>query len=66
MCPSSSVPDLAQQMVEAYAVNDRMYQLILEHLDPRAWKALPAGKRTRAITDMVAHDQLKLHLGMLL
>lgn len=55
MCPSSSVPDLAQQMVEAYAVNDRMYQLILEHLDPRAWKALPAGKRTRSITDMVAH-----------
>jgi uncharacterized damage-inducible protein DinB len=42
-------------MVEAYAVNDRMYQLILEHLDPRAWKALPAGKRTRSIADMVAH-----------
>ncbi len=52
---SSPAPNLAEQMVEAYAVNDRMYQLILEHLDPRAWKALPAGKRTRSIADMVAH-----------
>jgi len=42
-------------MVEAYAVNDRMYQLILEHLDPRAWNATPPGKRARSIAAMVAH-----------
>jgi uncharacterized damage-inducible protein DinB len=42
-------------MVEAYAVNDRMYQLILEHLDPRAWKAPPPGKGARPIAAIVAH-----------
>lgn len=55
MRPSFSTLDVAKQMVEAYAVNDRMYQLILQQLDPRAWKALPMGKRTRSIADMVAH-----------
>lgn len=55
MRPSAFEPQLAEQMVEAYAVNDRMYQMILEYLDPRAWKALPAGTRSRSIADMVAH-----------
>ena len=55
MCPSSSAPNLAQQMIEAYAVNDRMYQMILKHLDPRAWKATPSASRTRSIAAMIAH-----------
>jgi uncharacterized damage-inducible protein DinB len=36
-------PDFCQALLETYAVNDRMNQLILEHLDPRSWRAkLPA------------------------
>jgi uncharacterized damage-inducible protein DinB len=30
-------------MEEAFAVNERMNQLVLEHLDPRAWRAQLAG-----------------------
>jgi uncharacterized damage-inducible protein DinB len=33
-------------LLETYAVNDAMNQLLLEHLDPRAWRAqLPGTKR---------------------
>ena len=43
-------------MVEAYAVNDRMNQLILEHLDPAAWRAqLPGQKSGRTIAAIFAH-----------
>jgi uncharacterized damage-inducible protein DinB len=42
-------------MAEAYAVNDRMNQLVLEHLDPRAWRAKPHGKRGRTIAAIFAH-----------
>jgi hypothetical protein len=39
--------DLCQALVESYAVNDRMNQLVLEHLDPGAWRAkLPGSKGT--------------------
>lgn len=55
MRSSSSAPNLAEQMVEAYAVSDRMYQLILEHLDARAWDAQPLGKGTRSIAAIVKH-----------
>jgi uncharacterized damage-inducible protein DinB len=49
------VPDLRQGMLETYAVNDRMNQLILEHLDPRAWRAKPAGRNARTIAAIFAH-----------
>jgi uncharacterized damage-inducible protein DinB len=42
-------------MAEAYAVNDRMYQLVLEHLDPRAWRAKPPGKKGRTIAAIFSH-----------
>lgn len=43
-------------MVEAYAVNDRMNQLILEQLDPAAWRAqLPGQKGGRTIAAIFAH-----------
>ncbi len=31
--------ELRDVLLETYAVNDRMNQLLLEHLDPRAWRA---------------------------
>ena len=45
----------ARVMAEAYAVNDRMNQLVLEHLDPRAWRAKPPGKKGRTIAAIFAH-----------
>lgn len=56
---SASAPDLRLGMQEAYAVNHRMNQLLLEHLDPRAWRAqLPSGKRRskgRSIAAIFSH-----------
>jgi len=42
-------------MAEAYAVNDRMNQLVLEHLDPRAWRGEPGAKKGRTIAAIFAH-----------
>jgi len=43
-------------MAETYAVNDRMNQLVLEHLDPRAWRAiLPGAARIRNIAAIFSH-----------
>ena len=44
-----STPDFRQPLLETYAVNDRMNQLILEFLDPRAWRAKPPGRNARTI-----------------
>jgi uncharacterized damage-inducible protein DinB len=32
-------PDLTESLLATYAINDAMNQLILSHLDPRAWRA---------------------------
>jgi uncharacterized damage-inducible protein DinB len=45
----------ARVMAEAFAVNDRMNQLVIEHLDPRAWRAKPPGKRGRTIAAIFSH-----------
>ena len=44
-------------LLETYAVNDAMNQLLLAHLDPRAWRAqLPgAGNDGRTIAAIFAH-----------
>lgn len=55
MRPSSLISDFGQEMVQAYAVNDRMNQLILEHLDSRAWRARPPGRGGRTIAAIFAH-----------
>jgi uncharacterized damage-inducible protein DinB len=47
--------DFHQVLLEAYAVNDRMNQLVLEHLDPRAWRAKPPGRGGRTIATIFAH-----------
>jgi uncharacterized damage-inducible protein DinB len=52
---ASPVADTSHVMAEAFAVNDRMNQLILEHLDPRAWHAKPPGKNARTIAAIFTH-----------
>src|SRR5436309_15323944 len=47
--------DPGQAMAESYAVNDRMNQIVLEHLDPRAWHAKPPGGRARTMAAIFSH-----------
>jgi uncharacterized damage-inducible protein DinB len=49
--------DLRQGLLETYAINDAMNQLLLAHLDPRVWRAAPPGpKRSgRTIAAIFAH-----------
>jgi len=48
--------ELRDVLLETYAVNDAMNQLLLEHLNPRAWRAeLPGVRGTRTIGAMFAH-----------
>ena len=39
--------DFCRVLVESYAVNERMNQIVLEHLDPAAWRAKLAGTKGR-------------------
>jgi uncharacterized damage-inducible protein DinB len=52
---TASAPDLRQGMLEAFAVNERVNQLVLDHLDPRAWRAQLPGSRTRTIASIFTH-----------
>ncbi len=45
---------LGQAAVRLFAANDRINQIIIEHLDPIAWKAKPPGK-TRTIAAIFTH-----------
>ena len=44
-------------LIDTYAINDAMNQLILSHLDPRAWRADPPGKKRggRSIAAIFTH-----------
>ncbi len=42
-------------LVESYAVNERMNQIVLEHLDPAAWRAQLPGSKGRTIAAIFAH-----------
>jgi uncharacterized damage-inducible protein DinB len=48
-------PDFRQALLETYAVNDRLNQLILERLDPKAWRAKPPGRNARTIAAIFSH-----------
>jgi len=52
---ASPSPEFRQALLETYAVNDRINQLILEHLDPRAWRAKPPGQNARTIAAIFTH-----------
>jgi uncharacterized damage-inducible protein DinB len=47
-------PQLVRSAVQIFAANDRMNQLLIAHLDPRAWRAKPPGK-TRPIAAIFTH-----------
>jgi uncharacterized damage-inducible protein DinB len=47
--------ELRQAIVESWAVNERMNQIVLEHLDPAAWRAKLPGRKGRTIAAIVAH-----------
>lgn len=44
-------------LLETFAVNDALNQFILEHLDPRAWRAKAPGRKARTIAAIFAHVQ---------
>src|SRR5437763_15958612 len=47
--------DLCHVLVESYAVNEQMNQIVLEHLDPAAWRAKLPGSEGRTIAAIFAH-----------
>jgi uncharacterized damage-inducible protein DinB len=48
-------PEFRQSLLETYAINDRLNQLLLEYLDPRAWQAKPPTRRARTIAAIFTH-----------
>src|SRR5947209_1631784 len=52
---ADSYIDLRHVLVESYAVNERMNQIVLEHLHPAAWRAKPPGGRARTIAAIFSH-----------
>jgi uncharacterized damage-inducible protein DinB len=52
---ASPSPKFREALLETYAVNDRINQLILENLDPRAWRAKPPGRNARTIAAIFTH-----------
>src|SRR5713226_8542771 len=45
---------LGRAAVRIFAANDRINQILIEHLDPTAWRAKPPGK-ARTIAAMFTH-----------
>ena len=46
--------ELGRAAVRIFAANERMNQILIEHLDPAAWRAKPPGK-TRSIAAIFTH-----------
>jgi uncharacterized damage-inducible protein DinB len=59
MPPRSDAPlaEICDVLVETYAVNDAMNQLLLAHLDRRAWREQPPGQKGngRTLAAIFAH-----------
>ena len=51
----SATDDHGNALVESYAANERMNQIVLEHLDPAAWRASMPGCRVRTIAAIFVH-----------
>jgi uncharacterized damage-inducible protein DinB len=52
--PIQSGSQFARAAVRIFAANERMNQILIEHLDPAAWNAKPPGK-TRSIAAIFTH-----------
>ena len=53
-------PQIDRAAVQIFAANDRINQVLIEHLDPAAWRAKPPGKvrtpgGTRTIAAIFTH-----------
>jgi uncharacterized damage-inducible protein DinB len=53
--PADVGVELCQVLVASYAVSERMNQIVLRHLDPRAWRAKLPGSRGRTIAAIFSH-----------
>ena len=53
--PALPSSDFCQALLETYVVNERMNQIVLERLDPRAWTARTLGRNARTIAAIFAH-----------
>src|SRR5208282_2774774 len=53
----AALAEIRDTLLETYASNDAMNQLILSHLDQRAWRAQPPGQKGsgRTIAAIFAH-----------
>ena len=54
MHPPKVHTELGQAAARMFSANDRMNQVLIEHLDPAAWTAKPPGK-TRTIVAIFTH-----------
>jgi uncharacterized damage-inducible protein DinB len=52
--PQKARKQLGQGAVESFAANERMNQMLIEHLDPAVWRAKPPG-RVRTIAAIFTH-----------
>lgn len=52
---TEALVQMREVLLETWAVNDAMNQLILEHLDPRAWRTKPPGRNVRTVAAIFAH-----------
>ncbi len=53
--PAVADLDRRQVLLEAYAINERMNQVVLRHLDPRVWRTKPPGGKGRTIAAIFSH-----------
>src|SRR5713101_5208836 len=59
----AALAEIRDTLLETYASNDAMNQLILSHLDPRAWRAQPAGQKGNGRTIAAIFAQLHNEAG---
>ena len=55
---TTSESEVCEVLLETYAANDCMNQLLLAHLDPKAWRASPGQKNNqegRSLAGIFAH-----------
>lgn len=55
--PKAALVEIRDVLLETYAVNDAMNQLLFAHLDPKAWRGQPPGEKGsgRTIAAIFAH-----------
>ena len=46
---------ISPELIETYAISDRMNQIVLDCIDPAVWRAKPPGSKTRTIAAIFSH-----------